>query len=690
MRSKAILACGAALAVVLGAQSASADEGMWTFDNFPSALVKQKYGVVVDQAWLDRVRGATGRISGCSASIVSPNGLVLTNYHCVAGCVQDLTAPGHDYLADGFSATAAEEKRCPGETMEVLQSISDVSQRVLAAGEGKTGGERDKALGAAAAALEKEGCGSKPGYRCQVIAFYGASQYKLYTFRRYDDLRLVFTPEFKTAFFGGDPDNFNFPRYNLDFGLMRIYVDGKPASPPEHLRWNPVAPRPGEPIFVVGNPGGTERLRTISELETQRDLVLPFQVERAEEKRGRLIRFTEESGDNAHLGEEPLNSVENTFKVLEGRLDALDDHAFFRSKVDEETALRAKVAANPQLAKEIGDPWADMATVQGAVHDLYLPYYELESSPASPSSSALFRWARQIVRGAAERPKASGDRLPEFSDSRLPQVEHALFAEAPVIAPLEELNLEFWLSKTREALTVDDPVVKRMLGKESPENLAQRLVSGTKLGDPAVRKALWDGGSAAVAASDDPLIRFAVATDPDARDIRKQWEARVRAPSEQASQRIAKARFAIYGEKIYPDATFSPRITYGSVVGWVERGHDVYPVTDFGGFYDRATGQAPFELTPKWSAAKGRLDLKTPFDFSGSLDIIGGNSGSPTLNAQGDVIGAVFDGNIHSIGGDYGYDPRLNRSVSVTSAAIQEALLKVYDRADLVKELNSK
>jgi V8-like Glu-specific endopeptidase len=681
------LAAGVALAMAFGVVGASADEGMWTFDNFPAAQVQQKYGVVVDQAWLDRVRAGTGRLRNCSASIVSPNGLVLTNYHCVAGCVQDLSTAQSDYLKNGFSAALAEERHCPGQTLEVLLSITDVTAKVRAAGEGKGGGELDKALSAAAAAIETEACANKTGYRCQVVPLYGAAQYKLYTYRRFEDLRLVFAPEFRTGLFGGDPDNFNFPRYNLDFGLLRIYVDGKPLATPEHLRWNPAPPKAGQPIFVVGDPGGTERLRTISELETQRDLVLPIIVTRLAERRGRLIRFIEESAENARIGEDPLNSVENSFKVYKGRLQALDDRAFLQSKRDEEAALRARVAADPTLVQEIGDPWADMTAVQGAYRDLYPAYSSLETAPAG---AQLFAWARTLVRGAQERPKPSADRLPEFADSRLGQVETQLFATPPVEPALEQLNLEFWLSKARETLTADDPAVRRLLGKESPENLSKRLVSGTKLADPAVRRALWQGGLTAVQASDDPLIRFVLASDPDAREVRKQWEARVKAPSEQASRRIARARFAVYGERLYPDATFTPRITYGAIEGWVERGQPVQPITTFAGFYDRATGQDPYEAAPSWIAAKSRVDLATPFDFAGTLDIIGGNSGSPTLDAKGDVIGAAFDGNIHSLGGDYGYDPRDNRSISVSAAAIQEALAKVYNRPDLVKELNAK
>jgi hypothetical protein len=352
----------------------------------------------------------------------------------------------------------------------------------------------------------------------------------------------------------------------------------------------------------------------------------------------------------------------------------------------EEADLRARVAADPKLATATGDPWKEIADVQQASHDLYLPYSTMEGAGGG---SALFGWAKTLVRGAAEREKPSADRLPEYSDSRLTQIEHGLMAPRPVEAGLEQLNLEFWLSKAREGLTADDPNTKLLLGKESPEELADRLVKGSRLGDPAVRKALWEGGEKAVAASDDPMIRYVLSIDPAARALRREWEARVVGPTAAAEARIAAARFAVYGDSTYPDATFSPRITYGAVAGWTERGHEVPPVTHLGGLFDRATGLPPFDPPQSWYAAKDRLNLDTVFDFSGTLDIIGGNSGSPTLNARGDVIGAVFDGNIHSLGGDYAYEPKMNRSVSVSAAAIQEALDKIYGRNDLVRELNA-
>ncbi|NEX92317.1 S46 family peptidase [Caulobacter sp. 17J65-9] len=679
--TKQLLATVAAAAVAGVASAAHADEGMWTLDNFPSAKVKQTYGVNVDQAWLDRVRGAAARIPGCSASVVSSDGLMLTNYHCVTHCAQDLSTAQQDYLKAGFlTATREEEKRCAGMTAEILEGITDVTAKVKAAGEGKSGSDLVQAISTATSAIEKENCDGQAGVRCQVISFYGGGQYKLYKYRRYEDVRLVFAPEFKTGFFGGDPDNFNFPRFNLDIGFLRVYADGKPISTPNHLKWNPAAPKAGEPIFVAGNPGSTQRLLTVGQLETLRDFTLPFSLVNTAEKRGRLIGFSQQSAENARVAQDPITFLENSHKVSWGKLKALSDKAFFGTKQREEQDLRSKTADQK--------PWTDIEAAQAAYRDLYLPYYFLESNAGD--ASKLYGYAQTIVRGATERTKPAAERLGGYDDAALARMGRNLSAETPVQAGLEELYLSFWLSKAREHLTADDAVTKLLLGRESPEAKAARLVAGSKLADPAVRKALWEGGIDAVRASDDPLIQYVLSLDPAAREARAAWESRVTGPTAKAAADVAKARFAAYGDAIYPDATFSLRLTYGSVKGWTERGQPIAPFTEIGGLYARNTGQAPYDLPPSWLAAEAKIDKKVVFNFSGTGDIIGGASGSPTLNAKGEVIGAVFDGNIHSLGGAYGYDPVLNRSVHVAASGVQEALLKVYGRDALVKELNAK
>jgi len=668
--------------------AARAEEGMWTFDHFPGAAVKAAYGVTIDRAWLDRVQKASVRLtSGCSASVVSPQGLVLTNHHCVVECVQDISTPQVDYVKDGFTASSRrEERKCPGVQAEILESITDVTAKVKAATVAATpAGAFTRARDAATGAIEVAACAKSPQHRCQVVSLYRGGQYKLYRYRKYSDVRLVFAPEFQTAFFGGDPDNFNFPRYNLDSAFIRLYENDTAIASPDHLRWSAAAPAAGAPVFVAGNPGGTDRLLTVAQLETQRDLVLPVgQLQRAE-LRGRLIRFSQESAEHKRIATDPLFGVENSFKVFYGRQFVLNDSAFMQSKRDAEADLRAKVAADPKLAARIGDPWGEIAEAQKAYGDLYLPYRQLESAPVTYSD--LMRYARVLVRAAQERAKPAAERLPEYNEAALPLMQKTLLDAAPLDPELEELYLAFWLSKTREYLTTDDPAVKALLGAESPEALAGRLVSGSRLGDAAVRKALWEGGLPAIQNSADPMIRFALAADPGARSARSQWEARVSGVIDRSAERVAEAQFAAYGDSVYPDATFTLRLSYGKVAGWTHRGRTVEPFTTFAGLYERATGSEPYQLAPRWLAAKDRLDPATVFNIATTNDIIGGNSGSPLIDARGRVVGAVFDGNIHSLGGDYGYDGALNRTIAVSTASITEALRTVYGQAALVAEL---
>jgi hypothetical protein len=683
----------ALLAMILGvsaaAPPAAADEGMWTFDNFPAAAVKARYGVTIDKAWLDHVQASAVRLSvGCSASVVSAEGLVATNNHCVAGCSQNLSTPTQDYFKGGFSATRREDERlCPGMQAEILLTISDVTDRILKASAGKTGHDFVVARDAEIGAIEKTGCAGKEAVqRCQVISLYQGGQFKLYVYRKYADVRLVFAPEFAVAFFGGDPDNFNFPRYDLDMAFVRLYDGGKPARMADYLRWNAGTPKEGDPVFVAGNPGSTNRLFTADQLEAMRDFVLPETLLRISEERGLLIRFGDESPERARLSKDELFNWENAFKVFHGQEQTLADPAFIDAKRRDDEALKAKVAADPKLAAEVGDPWGEIAKAQIDRAALYPSYTWLENAGRD---SALYGYARALVRAAAERSKPNAERLPEYADARLPLVEKTLLDPEPVDADLEQLKLQYWLTKIREVLTVDSLEAETFLGKDSPQALSKRLVT-SKLADPAVRKALWDGGQAAILASDDPLIRFVLATDPTARAARKAYEEAVTGPTDRAQQRIAHARFVVYGDSVYPDATFSLRLSYGAIAGWTYHGKAIPAATRFGGLYARATGQDPFALPPRWLDAKNSLNPDTVFDIATTVDITGGNSGSPLINAKGEMIGAVFDGNIHSLGGAFAYDEALNRGVAVTAAAETEALEKVYGETTLVRELTEK
>ncbi len=666
---------------------AFADEGMWTFDNFPAGEVKQKYGVEIDKKWLDHVRNSAVRLAGgCSASLVSPQGLVLTNHHCVAGCVQNLSTPEKDYLKNGFFPKARdEEKLCPGQQAEILQEIGDVTAKVNAATSGKNGQDFTRARDGAVATLEKDSCaGREATHRCQVLSLYDGGQYKLYTYRKYSDVRLAFAPEFQAAFFGGDPDNFNFPRYDLDFSFLRLYENGKPAPTPEHLKWNASAPKDGDPVFVVGNPGGTDRLLTASQLLTLRDLALPTALFLNSELRGQYTRFYEESAEHARIVNRDLFGIENGLKVQKGQFEALLSPTLIESKRKADAELKAKVDSDPKLKAEIGDPWTEIEKIQAERAALYMRFTLTEGRAVFGSS--LFGYARAILRAAEEKAKPNAERLREYADARLPLLEKNILDARPVYREVEELKLRFWFTKIREELTADAPETALFLGKESPDALAKSL-SQSKLDDPAFRKSLWDGGMEAVKASTDPMIQYVLKIDAAGRAVRKEVEERIEGPTSRATERIAKAYFAAHGTSVYPDATFSLRISYGKIAGWAYRDQTITPFTNFRGLYERATGSFPFDLPPSWVAAKDKLNLDTAFNLSSDNDIIGGNSGSPLINAKGEVIGAIFDGNIHSLGGNFYFDPAINRSVSVSTAAITEALAKVYGEVALIAEL---
>lgn len=675
-----------ALAIAFSAAQAHADEGMWPFDAIPTAQIRQATGVNVDKPWLDRVQAGAVRLSnGCSASIVSGEGLVATNHHCVMSCIQQLSTPDRNHVEIGFvTASREEETACPGVQAEVLLRIRDVTREVLAAAAGKTGADSVRARDKAMADAETADCGADPALRCQTIAFHGASQFKVYRYRKYTDVRLVFAPEYGIAFFGGDPDNFNFPRYALDIGLLRLYEQGKPVEAPQHLRWNPAPPTAGEAVFIAGNPGSTDRAMTFAELQTLKDITIPINQVANAELRGRLIQFGDRGPEQHRLVADSLFYLENTIKRTAGQWRTLLSPSVMSVKFAGEARMRERVRADAALSARIGDPWSELEQAQTDYAQLYSTYRLLEQRAGA--SSRYFSYARTLVRGAQERAKPEAYRSSVFAESRLERLERELAAPVPIDPELERLYLEFWLLKVREALTVDDAQVKNLLAGQSPEALAKAL-SASKLGDPAVRLALWRGGAAAVNASDDPMIRFVLRTNAASEMVRDQWWEKVTGPTTSASSRIGAARYALDGDTVYPDATFSLRLSYGRIAGWREGAADIAPFTVFSGLYDRATGFAPFDLPPRWTAARGAVDPKVIMNFVTTNDVVGGNSGSPALNGKGEVIGLIFDGNIHSNGGSYAYDGTLNRTVIVSAAAINEALIKVYGQARLAREL---
>ena len=685
-RLATVLAGSLVVCLVL-VQAMQAEEGMWTFDNFPSKAVGTKYGFTPSQAWLDHVRAASLRIAGgCSASFISPQGLVMTNHHCVVDCVEQLSTPQQNLVETGYAAkTPAEERKCPAFELDQLVEIRDVTADIQGVLAGKTGDEANKALHAKEAELQQS-CGSDPGVRCDVVSLYHGGVYDLYHYKRYTDVRVVFAPEFNAAQFGGDPDNFNFPRFDFDIGLLRAYEGDKPAPSPDYLHWSTNGSKDGDLVFVSGNPGGTSRELTTAQLAFVRDTAFPLEIPELAEYRGQLEQFVTRGAEQARAANQSLFFVENDFKASVGRWQALLDAQFFSGKQHEQQQLRAATAADPKLAAFVS-AWNDIAQIQQLRAKLFTRVVSLESDSFQ---SGLLGYAVTLVRSAVERTKPNGERLPEYTDQSLVSVKQQLSAAIPIHKDLEELNLAFAFTTIRRDLGADDPFMRKMLGNESPEQLAHRLVSGTHLDDTKVRESLYSGGQGAVAVSDDPMIRFAASINEDRLAVRKDYEARVQAPTRAAAERIAKARFAVYGTSVDPDATFTARLSYGSVKGFEDaEGKFVNPYTTIAGLFQRATGASPYALPQSWITAKASLNLALPMNLSTTNDIIGGNSGSPLIDRDANVVGLIFDGNIFSLGGDYGYDAARNRAVAVDSRALLEGLQKVYHLDRIVGEVQA-
>ena len=674
---------------VLLVPSVFAAEGMWTLDNLPKAELKKRYQFEPDQAWVDKVmKGSVRLAGGCSGSFISADGLVMTNHHCANECIQQISTAKKDYIADGFLAkTRKEEVACPTMELNRLEQISDVTARMTEATKGKTGKDYSAAQKGEKSKIEAECVGNdKDTVRCDVVELYHGGVYDVYKYHRYQDVRLVWAPEKDIAFFGGDPDNFNFPRYDLDISLVRAYENGAPAKVKDYFPFSANGAAEGELTMITGHPGSTQRQLTVAQLERLRDVDIPGRLIRYAEIRGMLNRYGAAGGEPARVSQEDLFGYENAFKAYYGEFQALLDPAVFKMKEEEERKLRAFTKGNSKLQKEYGSAWDEIAAAQVTYRNIQERWRQIEGERAFWSTH--FGIARMLVRGAEERAKPNPERLREYTEAALPSLTQDLFSNAPIYPDYEKVKLAWSLTKMREMLGADDPFVKLVLGSESPDAMAARLIDKTRLSDVALRKKLWEGGAAAVAASNDPFIELARKVDGEARALRKKYEDEVEAVEKKNAERLAKVRFAQSGTGVYPDATFTLRLTYGEVKGWPVKGQQVAPFTTIGGAFKRHTGAQPFALPKSWLKAKDKLNLDQPFNFVTTCDIIGGNSGSPVINRKAEVVGLVFDGNIESLGGAFWFDERVNRAVAVHSGAILEALRNVYGATDLVKEIS--
>lgn len=693
-----VLAAGAACLVFLMTSTETyGDEGMWLFNNPPRVQLKERYGFDPTDAWLDHVRMSSVRFnSGGSGSFVSADGLVMTNHHVGADDLAKLSDEKHNYLQTGFHAkTRDQEIKCKGLELNVLQNIKVVTDEVNAAVKPEMKpAEAFKARQAKIAEIEKAAADEKNNIRADVVTLYAGGQYHLYTFKKYTDIRLVFAPEKQIAFFGGDPDNFEYPRFDLDMCFFRVYENDKPIKPQHHLSWSPSGSKEGELVFVSGHPGRTNRQNTVAELKYLRDAGYPYLLQRLNRLEVLLNAWGERSERNRQRAEDELFGFQNSRKARIGGLGGLLDPKLMGRKEAEEKRLREFIAqptsggAAPEWKAGAAAAFDAVEKAEKIRAELIKEITVLENGAGFNSHS--FSIARTLARAADELPKPSGERLREFADARLSSLKFQLFSDEPIYEDLETVKLTDGLTFLATTLGPDHELVKKVLAGKSPRERAYELVSGTKVRDVEFRKKMFEGGKAAVDAAHDPMIEVARLVDPASRAVRKRFENEVEEPKRQAYSALAKARYAMDGTKVYPDATFTLRLAFGTVKGYTEGGQAVPPYTTFEGLYKRSAEQnnkGPFELPKRWVERKDKINLKTPFNFVCTADIIGGNSGSPVINQKGEVVGLIFDGNIESLVLDFIYDETTARAVSVDSRAITEALRKVYDATELADEI---
>lgn len=666
---------------------ASADEGMWLFTNPPKDKIKKKYNFEITQPWLDHLRLSSSRAPGGSSEFVSPDGLLMTNHHVAQACIHDLSTNGKDYMKDGFYASTREaEPKCPGIEFLVLTDIQDITQKIQSAVQpGMASADAGKATRKAMAAAEKECSGN--GYRCDVVTLYAGAMYHLYKYKKYDDVRLVFAPEFQMAFFGGDPDNFTFPRFDLDITFFRVYEDGKPAHTENYLKFAQEGVKDGDLVFVSGHPGRTSRLLTVSQLEFLRDVQYPWTLKNLGRRAKLLLSFSAQGAEQAREAEHDLFGIQNSLKAYKGYNTFFADKEGVEKKQADEKQMRDYVNANTDRKKEFGDPWSAVQQADATFGSMYFDYNYVEMLAGFRGS--LANYARTLVRTAHERGKPNDQRLREYTDAQLATVEQRLFGATPAYKNLEKVLLADSLTDLQEQQPNHPVLVKALAGK-SPKERAAELIDGTKLDDPAFRKHLYEGGEAAVETSNDPLIVLMRTIEPDALTLRKKDDDDIEPKLRDAGTKIGKVRFAIFGQSQPPDATFTLRLSYGQVKGYEENGKRIPAFTTMAGAYKHADdhgNKPPYELPKSWRDTQGQFDGALPLDVVNTTDIIGGNSGSPVVNTKGELVGIIFDGNIQSLPWNFTYDDAQGRAVNVDSRAILEALHKVYHAEPLYNEI---
>lgn len=678
------------LLLLMAAVPLSADEGMWLFNRPPLQQLQQRYGFQPTQAWLDHLQKSSVRFnSGGSGSFVSANGLIVTNHHVGLDCLQKISTPEHDYIKDGFEAkTRAAEVKCVDLELNVLMGIEDVTARVNAAvTPGMAVSEAERARRAVMNTIEQESL-SASGLRSDVVTLFQGGEYHLYRFKKYTDVRLVFAPEVGIAFFGGDPDNFEYPRYNLDVAFFRAYENGQPVKPSDSLKFSTTGPAEGDLVFVSGHPGSTERLKTVAELQFVRDLRLPFTLMNLRRREVLLRTYAERSAENARRALDAIHSVQNSRKALLGQLGGLQDPSVMEAKMRAEQALRERVNADPQMKAQYAEAWDQIARLIERQRGDYAERYFLSSGNAFGGD--LFAKARTIVRYVNEVPKPNADRLREYRESNLESLRQGLLSAAPIHKDLEIILLADTLANWMEN-TPNDPLIKQVLAGKSPRARAAELVNGTTLDQISAREALLKGGASTVNSSTDPMIQLALLVDPRARELRRTFEEEVQEPLRQEYAKVANATFRASNGNIYPDATFTLRLSFGEVKGYSGNGGPAFPAfTTIAGLYQRATEHqnvAPFDLPKSWIANKSKVSMSTPFNFVATADIIGGNSGSPVVNRNNEFVGIVFDMNLPSLVYNFAWKEEDTRTVAVHSKGILESLRNVYGATGLVSEL---